>query len=137
MEYGATVHIDPTSEDIWSKVSSLTDGIGVDGCVEAIGTSETLNYAIDITRPSGTIVWAGNMQRMVELNEIKAVFNQLTIKGTMGMTRSGVLHAIRLITSGAVPVEKLLSIEAPLSEGAFIFKRMTKDRSVIKAVLIP
>jgi threonine dehydrogenase-like Zn-dependent dehydrogenase len=96
-----------------------------------------MNHAIDITRPGGTIVWAGNMQNMININQIKAVFNQLTIKGSMGTTRSLVLRTIRLIASGSVAVEKLLTIEAPLSEGASIFERMTEDRSIIKAVLIP
>jgi 2-desacetyl-2-hydroxyethyl bacteriochlorophyllide A dehydrogenase len=136
-EYGATVHINPTAGDVWVEVSTLTDGIGVDGCVEAVGTSETMNHAIDITRPGGTIVWAGNMQNMVNINQIKAVFNQLTIKGSMGTTRSLVLRTIRLIASGSIAVDKLLTIEAPLSEGASIFERMTEDRSIIKAVLIP
>jgi 2-desacetyl-2-hydroxyethyl bacteriochlorophyllide A dehydrogenase len=136
-EFGATVHIDPTSENVWEKVTELTRGIGVDGCIEAVGTSNTLNYAIDITRPGGDLVWAGNMEKTVEMNQLMAVFNQLNIKGTMGVTRSGVLKAIELISTGEIQVEKLLTIKAPLAEGLSVFERMTKDRSIIKAVLIP
>ena len=95
-----------------------------------------MQHAVDVTRPGGTVVWAGNISTTIEVDEIMAVFNQLSIVGTMGVTRSGVLRSIGLIASRAVDVECLLSLKAPLSDGPAVFERLVHDRSVIKAMFV-
>lgn len=135
--YGAKTHIDPTAQNVWDEIEKLTKGVGVDSCVEAVGNTQTVGYAVDITRPGGIVVWAGNSEKTVEIDQLKAVFNQLRIQGTMGVTYAGIIKAMEVIEKGTIDVAKLLTIKAPLSEGADVFARMTTDRSIIKAILIP
>jgi L-iditol 2-dehydrogenase len=135
-DLGATLILDPGDPALTSTVLDLTNGVGADHCIEAVGVSGTMQHAIDLTRPSGTIVWAGNISTTIEVDELMAVFNQLDILGTMGVTRTGVLRAIRLIADGAVDVERLLSLTAPLSDGPSVFDRMVHDRSIIKAMFL-
>ena len=135
--FGATEIIDPGDPGFVQRVMDLTGGIGVDHAIEAVGVTATMARAVDVTKPGGTIVWAGNISETIEIDELLAVFNQLTITGIMGMTRSGVLRAIRLIADGAVDVEKILTLRAPLADGAAVFERMVSDRSIVKAVFHP
>jgi threonine dehydrogenase-like Zn-dependent dehydrogenase len=57
--YGADVIVDHTQEDVVARVRALTDGLGVDSAIEALGSDTTFQNAISITRPGGTISNAG------------------------------------------------------------------------------
>lgn len=57
--YGATDIVDPSQGDAVAKILELTDGIGVDSAVEALGAESTFASAISATRPGGTICNVG------------------------------------------------------------------------------
>lgn len=137
IEFGATLAIDPDQVDPWTAVAEVTGGVGVDVCVEAAGITPTVAAAVNVTRPGGQLVWLGNTGRIVEIDEFKVVWNQLTIVASVGMTRASVTRAIELIESGAVPVERLVSLAVPLADGVAAFERTVHDMSVIKTVLLP
>ena len=137
VEFGATLTVDPDEVDPWTAVAEVTGGVGVDVCVEAVGQTRSVATAVNVTRAGGTLVWLGNSGRVVEIDEFKVVWNQLTILASVGMTRASVTRAIELIESGAVPVERLVTIAAPLAEGVAAFERTVHDMSVIKTVLVP
>lgn len=137
LELGATLAIDPGQVDPWTAVAEVTGGVGVDVCVEAAGITPSVANAVNVTRAEGTLVWLGNSGRIVEIDEFKVVWNQLTIVASVGMTRASVTRAIELIESGAIPVERLVSLAVPLAEGVAAFERTAHDMSVIKTVLLP
>ena len=137
IELGATLAIDPATTDPWAAVAEVTGGVGVDVSVEAAGITPTVATAVNVIRPGGTMVWLGNTGRIVEIDEFKVVWNQLTIVASVGMTRASITRAIELIETGAVPVERLVSLAVPLAEGVAAFERTVHDLSVIKTVLLP
>jgi L-iditol 2-dehydrogenase len=137
VEFGATLAIDPADVDPWTAVAEVTGGVGVDICVEAAGITSSVAAAVNVTRAGGTLVWLGNTGRIVEIDEFKVVWNQLTIVASVGMTRASVTRAIELIETGAIPVERLVSLAAPLAEGVAAFERTVHDMSIIKTVLLP
>lgn len=53
--YGADVIVDYTREDAVERILELTDGVGVDAAIEALGSEVTLQNCIRVTRPGGTI----------------------------------------------------------------------------------
>jgi isopropanol dehydrogenase (NADP+) len=53
--YGADLTIDPTKEDAAKKIIDLTDGLGVDTAIEALGSEVTFQNAITVTKAGGTI----------------------------------------------------------------------------------
>ena len=136
-ELGATVALDPAADDPGSAVAALTDGRGVDVAVEAVGLSATVKTAVDVARPGGTLVWLGNVGRVVEIDEFKVIWNQLTIHASVGATRQSVARAIQLIADGAVPVERIVTATVPLANGAAAFHRQATDPSVVKTVFTP
>jgi L-iditol 2-dehydrogenase len=137
VELGATLAIDPGQVDPWTAVAEVTGGVGVDVCVEAAGITPSVANAVNVTRAGGTLVWLGNTGRVVEIDEFKVVWNQLTIVASVGMTRASVTRAIELIETGAMPVERLVSLAVPLADGVAAFERTVHDTSVIKTVLLP
>lgn len=53
--YGADEIVDFTSEDVVEKIMGLTDGLGVDTAIEALGGDVTFQAAIKVTKPGGTV----------------------------------------------------------------------------------
>jgi threonine dehydrogenase-like Zn-dependent dehydrogenase len=57
--YGADVIVDFTKEDAVERILELTDGIGVDTAIEALGADITFQNCIKVTKPGGTISITG------------------------------------------------------------------------------
>ena len=53
--YGADEIIDFSKVDVVERVLELTDGLGVDTAIEALGADATFQVAVKITKPGGTI----------------------------------------------------------------------------------
>jgi len=69
-EMGADEVIDFTQEDPVAAIKRLTDGRGVDVAIEALGTQQTFESALDATRPGGIVsslgVYGGKLEVPVE-----------------------------------------------------------------------
>lgn len=57
--YGADVVVDHTKEDPVTRILDLTDGVGVDAAIEALGSQETLQNCVKVAAPGGTVFNAG------------------------------------------------------------------------------
>ncbi|MFN8621291.1 MAG: alcohol dehydrogenase catalytic domain-containing protein [Chloroflexota bacterium] len=134
---GATIALDPTQPETLEQLKAMTGGQGVQVGVEAVGSSASVRTAVDAIAPGGQMVWLGNVGRVVEIDEFKVVWNSLTIHASVGVTRAAVVRAIELIASGAVEVERIVSLAVPLEEGVDAFHRTAQDPSVVKTVLLP
>ena len=53
--YGADVIVDFTKEDVVSRILELTDGLGVDASIEALGSDATFQNCVTVTKPGGSI----------------------------------------------------------------------------------
>ena len=86
MKMGAWQTIDPTAEsDMVAKLKDMTDGIGPDKCFECAGRQDTLDIALDATRPEGVIVIVGGGKQSVDPQK-------LVIKRNMTMMGNWVAH---------------------------------------------
>jgi threonine dehydrogenase-like Zn-dependent dehydrogenase len=57
--YGADVIVDFAREDAVKRIMELTGGAGVDAAIEALGSDESFQNAIKVTKPGGSISNAG------------------------------------------------------------------------------
>ena len=58
-QFGADVVVDPTLEDPLEVVRGLTDGLGADVAMEAVGTPATFELTVSLARPGGHIANIG------------------------------------------------------------------------------
>lgn len=58
-KFGATDDVDPAAEDWKDQVMALTDGLGVDVAIEAVGVPATFDACLQIVRPGGHVANAG------------------------------------------------------------------------------
>ncbi len=57
--YGADAIVDFAREDVVKRIMELTGGAGVDAAIEALGSDESFQNAIKVTKPGGSISNAG------------------------------------------------------------------------------
>jgi len=59
LELGADITIDNSREDAVARVMELTDGLGADVAVEAVGVPETFELCAELIRPGGRVANVG------------------------------------------------------------------------------
>ena len=119
------------------QIVKYTDGVGVDIAIEAVGTTETVNAAIESARKGGTVVLVGNISREVTIPLQKVVTRQIRLQGSCASTGE-YPRAMDLLASGAVQVKPLITAVASLEEGPRWFQRLhDREPNLMKVVLAP
>ena len=126
LEAGADIALPP--ED--------AEGLEVDAAIVAVGSVELANLAQRITRPRGRInLFAGFPAGETTAFDLNALhYAEHSVTGAFGLTRMQFAEALDLITSGNLPVEKLISHRLPLDNvmGAFA---LAEQGSALKVVV--
>jgi len=58
-EFGADLVINPASENVVDRVNDMTNGLGVDVAIEAVGIPETFELCTELVRPGGRVANIG------------------------------------------------------------------------------
>jgi alcohol dehydrogenase len=105
LEFGATDAFEagPGATD---DVIALTDGLGVDVAIEAVGYPETLLTAAALVRPGGTIANIGVHGVPVELPMQEMWIKN--VKLTMGLVDTvSIPTLLKMVAGGRIPAEKM------------------------------
>ncbi|MEO5562227.1 MAG: galactitol-1-phosphate 5-dehydrogenase [Chitinophagaceae bacterium] len=125
---------DPTLRD---KVYQLTNNHGADIAIEVVGISATIQKAIDLMRKGGTLTLVGNVSPNVEIPLQQVVSRQLKLQGSCAINGE-YPEILDLIAEGKLNVKSILSVEAPLEQGAEWFDRLyKKEKGLMKVILKP
>ena len=135
---GARV-VDPTVEDLPAIVAEATGGLGVDSTIVCIGLPQLVNDALTMTRKGGRInIFAGLSGQgwaQVEANLIH--YNELEVTGTTAARRSDYEVALRLIESGRVDVESMVTDRFPLQRASEAIAEAMTGAEGLKVAVIP
>lgn len=120
-----------------SQWASERDGLGVDGVVDAAGVSATLKTAIEIVRPAGWISKVGWGRDPVGFSLDPVVQKNVTLQGSFSHTWATWERVLALLSSGALPAEKIVGGDWPLEDWHSAFETMhggsiAKSRIVIR-----
>jgi len=115
---GATHTINAGKEDQVALTKQLTDGWGADVVIECVGLPSTWETAVRMTRRGGTTVLFGGPPpgSTVTIDASKLHYDELTVKGVFHHTPRTVETAFRMITSGNVQTEPLVTHVKPLED---------------------
>lgn len=134
---GADDGLNAKQVDAAKRVVEMTDGVGADAALEAVGATEPIRTAIHSLRKGGSAVLVGNLSPKVELPLQAVVTRQLTLYGSC--SSSGEYpRCIEAMARGAIRVDPLISAAAPLSEGPAWFERLyNHEPGLMKVILKP
>jgi L-iditol 2-dehydrogenase len=131
--------VDPTAEDLPAIVAEATAGLGADSTIICIGLPQLVNDALTMTRRGGRInIFAGLSGRgwaQVEANLIH--YNELEVTGTTAARRSDYEVALRLIESGRVEVEPMVTDRFPLQRAGEAITEAMSGAEGLKVAVIP
>ena len=117
-------------------VARLGDGLGVDVSIDAAGVSATLEAAIRLTRPAGTILKVGWGREPVGFSLDPLVQKAITLKGSFSHNWPVWERVIRMLASGQLDPRPLISRVTSLEEWHDAFDGMHAG-NYMKAVLRP
>lgn len=136
-EVGADETLHCSGAELVKQVLRLTNGLGVDLALEAVGRNETVAGAIDCTRKGGTVTLIGNIMPEVTLPLQKVVTRQLRLQGSCASSGE-YPEAIDLIAKGTIQVKPLITAVASLEEGPRWFERLhSREPNLMKIILSP
>lgn len=113
-KFGATDHVSSAGADWKEQVLALTDGLGVDVAIEAVGIPRTFEMCCDIVRPGGSIANVGVHGQSVEFPIQDLWIKDLTI--TTG-----------LVSTTTIPMLLKLVAEEKIKPEQFITHRFSLD----------
>jgi len=106
--FGATDSVNSGSAGWKDEVLAMTDGLGVDVAIEAVGIPQTFDMATEIIRPGGTVANVGVHGTSVELKLQDLWIKDVAITtGLVSATTTPML--LKLVAQGKLTPEKFVS----------------------------
>lgn len=134
-EFGATDIVEERGEAGVEKIKELTDGLGADSVIEAVGTQESMMQAVQATRPGGHVGYVG-VSHDVLLNGLELFFGLVHLHGGPAPVRRFLPELIQLIWDRKIEPGKVFDLELPLDQAAEGYQAMD-ERKAIKVLLKP
>ena len=115
LSFGATDEVD-NSVDGWQEtVMAMTDGLGVDTAIEAVGIPQTFDMCTELIRPGGTVANVGVHGASVELKLQDLWIKDVAITtGLVSTTTTSML--LKLVAQGKLQPEKFVTHRFKLDE---------------------
>jgi (R,R)-butanediol dehydrogenase/meso-butanediol dehydrogenase/diacetyl reductase len=127
--------LDPNEVDVAAFIRDVTGG-GADVALECTGNAHAVAACIQALHPGGTMLQTGLHVRPAEVDLRTVTLRDITLRGANCFPVDSWPRVIRLIASGALPVERTLTAEVPLADGIGAFNALLDpEGDQIKIVL--
>lgn len=113
--FGATDGVVASDADWRDQVLAMTDGLGVDVAIEAVGVPGTWDMVLDVIRPAGHVAVVGVHGKLVEFHLEKSWIENLRVTTGLVNTDSTPM-LIKLLAQGKLDVAGFISHRFRLDE---------------------
>jgi threonine dehydrogenase-like Zn-dependent dehydrogenase len=134
-EFGATDIVEERGDAGVERIKEMTDGLGADSVVEAVGTQESMLQALHATRPGGHVGFVG-VSHDVAVPGMDMFWSLAHLHGGPAPVRRFLPELIDLIWKRQIDPGKVFDLELPLGDAAEGYEAMD-ERRAIKALLHP
>ena len=124
-----------TDRFVAETIRSYTKGRGVDVGFEAVGISATVNLLIDVLRKGAMAVLVGNLSQTIDFPLQKVVTSEINVQGCCAICGEYEI-VLDMIADGSLNVNDMLSVVAPLSEGAEWFRKLYHKEVLLNKVIL-
>ena len=134
---GATETFNSKRLDVVREIQDRTSGRGADIALECVGITDAIALAVESVRKGGAVTLVGNVAPKIELGLQSVVSRQIRLQGSCASSGE-YPECIAMMASGDIRVEPLVSVTAPLEDGARWFERLyAREPGLLKVVLEP
>ena len=135
LKMGAWRVVDPAAEpNLVGWLKDVTDGVGPDSCFEAVGRQDTLDVAMDVTRPEGTIIVVGHGPQSLDPQRL-IIRRNLAIAGNWVAHPAWFPQMLEMVRCG-LDVERLITARYALDDAPTAYARLA-DGLEAKVMLLP
>ena len=113
--FGADVVVNPSGSDPLATVKSLTNGLGADVVIEAVGVPDTFELCTRLVRPGGHVANVGVHGKPATLHLEELWIRNVTITTGLVDTYS-TPSLMRLLTSGQLDAQRFVTHRFPLDD---------------------
>ncbi len=137
-EWGATHAVSPAETDVAELSRELTDGLGCDAVIDAVGLPVTRQAAVRAVRPGGRVIFIGLHEDDTTIPGNLIVRSEIEIKGAFCYTPANFAASIRLLADGFLPANDSWVEQRTLEDADRSFAQLIDaPSSAIKIVLQP
>jgi 2-desacetyl-2-hydroxyethyl bacteriochlorophyllide A dehydrogenase len=133
---GVTSTVNPSGEDLHTRLYDITAGKGPDVIIEAIGNSQTFRQAVEEVAFAGRVVYVGYVKENVEYETRLFVMKELDIMGSRNAVREDFESVISAIRNGVVNVNSLVSIRVPFEKSGEALKTWSDNTAGILKIIV-
>ena len=133
--FGATDLVAERGEEGVAKILEITRGFGADSVLECVGTGESMQQAMRVTRKGGHMSFVG-VPHGVEIEGQSLFFSHIHLEGGPAPVRRYLPNLLDLVLSQKIDPSPVFDLVLPLEQVADGYKAMDQRRA-IKALLRP
>ena len=123
-------------QDVRAVARELTEGRGVDVCIDAVGDPRALDTAIRITRPCGTVQCVGVYAERAEVHMGLLWLKSMTLCGGQANVIGHVDRVLAMMSAGVLDPTALVTHHMPLDDAVEAYALYDR-REALKIVLQP
>ncbi|MBV8812497.1 MAG: zinc-binding alcohol dehydrogenase family protein [Acidobacteriaceae bacterium] len=134
-QVGAQHAIDSVKHNLEQELVTLTNGLGPDVVVEAVGTTETYRLAVELVAHTGRVVYIGWAKAPVSYETKLFVHKELDILGS----RNSLVEfpaVISMLREGRFPVEATISATVPMSGAGDALRQWSESPGSYTKILV-
>ncbi|MFF5625194.1 zinc-binding dehydrogenase [Microbacterium sp. NPDC012755] len=126
--FGATDIVEERGEAGVARIKELTDGLGAHSTIEAVGTQESMDQAIRVTRAGGHVGFVG-VSHGVSIDGLELFFSSVHLHGGPAPVRRFLPELIRLIWDREIDPGAVFDLTLSLDEAAEGYRAMDERRA--------
>ena len=115
--FGLNNSVDASQQDPVAVVRQQTEGRGADAAIVAVGSNKLIRTAMDAIRPGGRVLlFAQTQHEEASFDPAAVCMDEKTLLGSYSASIDLQHEVARLVMSGEIPLEKLISHRFPLTK---------------------
>ncbi|HVA33568.1 MAG TPA: zinc-binding dehydrogenase [Candidatus Baltobacteraceae bacterium] len=132
-EFGATHTFNSHEEGVGMTVVEMTHG-GASAVVEAVGNQASMDLALEIARPGGTVAFVGAPNQIDRAPLRPAFLKNVALRGALAPARAYIEPLMARVVDGSIDPSRVFDLTLPLDRVADGYAAMDERRAV-KVVL--
>lgn len=128
-DFGATDRFNSHEDGVAAQILELTHG-GALSVVEAVGNQASMDLAIDVARPGGTVSFVGVPHNVKDLPMRPLFLKNVSLRGALAPVRAYVEPLMAHVMDGSIDPSRVFDLQLPLDRVAEGYAAMDERRAV-------
>ncbi len=128
-EFGATHTYNSHNDGVAAEILELTKG-GALSVVEAVGNQASMDLAIEVARPGGTVSFVGVPHNVKDLPLRPIFLKNVSLHGALAPARAYIEPLMAAVVDGSIDPSRVFDLELPLEKVADGYSAMDERRAI-------